>query len=237
MTSLALKVLIAEHDENLKLVMESVFRQEGFDVSLASDGNQALQKVQEERPDFIILDRMIPVLGGLRLCKLIRTVPGVAETPIIMLSSNGGANDRILAFNVGADDYISSPFNIDELLARFKSLTRRQFAGQYSNTIRAGSIELDSERWLVSVNGVPVNLTIKEFRLLQELLQAKGRVLSRDTLLERVWGHEKELNLHTRTVDVHIGRLRGKLGKSGDQIITVRNIGYRVDISREWIRH
>jgi two-component system alkaline phosphatase synthesis response regulator PhoP len=228
------KVLIAGHNLNLNQLMEPTLNREGYEVSYVPDGDRLLQVLLDERPGVIVLDRIIPPMGGISLTRKIRTMPEFAHTPIIMLSTNENISDRILGLDAGADDYLISPFNMEELLARIKALQRRQ-AGK-PRILRAGSIEMDLDRWAVTVNGKPVNLTIKEARLLQELLEAKGRVLTRDTLLQRVWGHDKELDINTRTVDVHIGRLRSKIDPSGGYIITVRNIGYRIDIALDWIK-
>jgi two-component system alkaline phosphatase synthesis response regulator PhoP len=232
---LTLKVFIAGHNLNLNQRMEPVLNQEGYAVTYVHDGERLLQLLEEDQPALIVLDRIIPPMGGISLCRKIRTMPELAETPIIMLSTNEAISDRILGLDAGADDYLISPFDMDELLARIKSLQRRQ-VGKVPRILRAGSIEMDLDRWAVTVNGAPVNLTIKEARLLQELMEAKGRVLTRDTLLQRVWGHDKELDINTRTVDVHIGRLRSKIDPSGGYIITVRNIGYRIDIALDWIK-
>jgi DNA-binding response OmpR family regulator len=228
------KVLIAGHNLNLNQLMEPTLNREGFEVTYVPDGDRVLQVLLDERPAVIVLDRIIPPMGGISLTRKIRTMPEFAHTPIIILSTNENISDRILGLDAGADDYLISPFNMEELLARIKALQRRQ-AGK-PRILRAGSIEMDLDRWAVTVNGTPVNLTIKEARLLQELLEAKGRVLTRDTLLQRVWGHDKELDINTRTVDVHIGRLRSKIDPTGGYIITVRNIGYRIDIALDWIK-
>jgi DNA-binding response OmpR family regulator len=228
------KVLIAGHSLNLNQLMEPTLNREGFDVTYVPDGDRVLQILAEEQPAVIVLDRVIPPMGGISLTRKIRTLPEFAHTPIIMLSTNENISDRILGLDAGADDYLISPFDMEELLARVKALQRRQ-SGK-PRILRAGNIEMDLDRWAVTVNGTPVNLTIKEARLLQELLEAKGRVLTRDTLLQRVWGHDKELDINTRTVDVHIGRLRSKIDPTGGYIITVRNIGYRIDIALDWIK-
>lgn len=230
-----LKVLIAGHNLNLNQLMEPILNREGFEVTYVHDGDRLLQILADERPAVIVLDRLIAPMGGISLTRKIRTLPEFAETPIIMLSTNENISDRILGLDAGADDYLISPFNMEELLARIKALQRRQ-GGMQPRILRAGNIEMDLDRWAVTVNGQPVNLTIKEARLLQELLEAKGRVLTRDTLLQRVWGHDKELDINTRTVDVHIGRLRSKIDPTGGHIITVRNIGYRIDIALDWIK-
>ncbi|MEX0618137.1 MAG: response regulator transcription factor [Pseudohongiellaceae bacterium] len=230
-------MLVAEHDEDLNQLMGPLLEQEGFDVLLVTDGNEALKQIQKAKPDLIIIDRMIPPMGGIRICRRVRMEADMADIPIIMLNASTDVSEKILALDAGADDYLIRPFDMDELMAKIKALQRRTLAARFSSLIKAGTIEMDLDRWQVSVAGETVNLTIKEYRLLQELLEAKGRVLSRDALLERVWGHGKDLDIHTRTVDVHIGRLRSKLGESGSNIITVRNIGYRIDISLDWVRH
>lgn len=232
-----LKVLVAEHDEDLNVLIDTVLRQEGYEVLRSDEGTATLKLLEEEKPDFFIVDRMIPPMGGIRICKWLRMVPALADIPVIMLSAREDVSERILALDAGADDYMVRPFDMEELLARIKALQRRHPTGKSSRILKAGDIEMNLDRWVVSIAGVPVNLTVKEYRLLQELLEAKGRVLSRDTLLERVWGHEKGLDIHTRTVDVHMSRLRTKLGPSGNYIITVRNIGYRIDITPDWINH
>jgi DNA-binding response OmpR family regulator len=224
------KVLIAGHNLNLNQLMEPTLNREGYEVTYIPDGDRVLQVLAEERPAVIVLDRIIPPMGGISLTRKIRTMPEFAHTPIIMLSANENISDRILGLDAGADDYLISPFNMEELLARIKALQRRQ-SGK-PRILRAGNIEMDLDRWAVTVNGRPVNLTIKEARLLQELLEAKGRVLTRDTLLQRVWGHDKELDINTRTVDVHIGRLRKALNLDDelDPIRTVRSAGYSLDL-------
>ena len=232
-----LRVVVAEHDNNLNLRMASALRQEGFDVHFATNGSDALRMIYEEKPDFIILESMIPPMGGMRILRWIQTEPSIAGVPIIMLSAKEeNDTDRLQAIDVGADDYLSSPFDMNDLLARINTLNRSRPVRGDSSVLKAGDIEMYLNRWEVFVAGKPINLTVKEYRLLQELLEAEGSVLSRDTLLERVWGYDKGLNIHTRTVDVHMSRLRNKLGASGNYIITIRNIGYRIDVMPS-IRH
>lgn len=231
---MTLKVLVAEQDKELNLHLGSVLTEEEFEVLQTTNGNELLQLVHKEKPDFIIMDRMIPVIGGLRICRRIRTDPNIAYIPIIMLSDNEDVSERILALDAGADDYLVKPFDMDDLIARLKALKRRTVNPKIS-VIRAGSIEVDLERWTTSVEGTHIILTSKEFNLLKELIEAKGRVLTRDDLLERIWGREKELDISTRTVDIHLSRLRFKLGQAGSQILTVRNVGYRIDFSPAWL--
>lgn len=234
---LTLKIVIAEQDMESGRQLGKILEEEGFRVLQAADGEGVLQLAFEEKPDFIIMDKMVPPAGGLRVCRKIRSEPDIAHIPIIILSANEDISERILTLNAGADDYIVKPLNVDELIARLKALQRRAFHLRSVSVIRAGNIEVDLERWTVSVEGRNIILTSKEFSLLKELIEAKGRVLTRDALLERIWGREKELDISTRTVDIHLSRLRIKLGRAGNQIITVRNVGYRIDFSPAWLVH
>lgn len=234
---LTLKVLLALPDRNLSSAIEAALQKSGFDVLIAPTSTEAMRQVNLEKPEFVIMDRMIPDTGGIRLCKSIRAVTDLSETRIIMLSNSSDVGERILALDSGSDDYLVKPFEMEELMARLAALQRRHPTARVSQILKAGTIEMVPEQWVVNVGGDPVKLTEKEYRLLLELLQVKGRVLSRESLLERVWGHQKSFNLETRTVDVHMSRLRNKLGSSASNIITVRNIGYRINISPEWLDH
>lgn len=228
-----MRILIAEQDQTLNAILEAELSEEGYDLIFVSDSTEAFRVVQTREPDCIIMDWTIPITGGMRVCRKIRTEPEIAETPIIMVGSDNLA-DKIKALETGADEYLGKPFDMEELVTRIKALQRRGGSAHHK-IIRAGSLELDPQRWIVLVSGYPVSLTTIEFRLLQELLEAKGRVLSRQHLLEQVWGYHRDLDVNTRTVDVHVGRLRRKLAEAGNMILTIRNIGYRIDIAIEWI--
>lgn len=234
---LTLKVLLALPDRNLSSAIEAALQKSGFDALIAPTSTEAMRQANLEKPEFVIMDRMIPDTGGIRLCKSIRAIAELSETRIIMLSNSSDVGERILALDSGSDDYLVKPFEMEELMARLAALQRRHPTARVSQILKAGTIEMVPEQWVVNVGGDPVKLTEKEYRLLLELLQVKGRVLSRESLLERVWGHQKSFNLETRTVDVHMSRLRNKLGSSASNIITVRNIGYRINISPEWLDH
>jgi len=230
------KILLIEHDENLVELMQTALAEEGFEVMSARDSSDILRVIRSVQPQVIIIDRMIPDLGGMAVCQKIRADAGLADVPIIMISNNNDEiTGRITALELGVDDYITTPVDIKELIARIRALQRRSENRYSTQILRTSSIEVDLDRWTASVEGKHLMLTNKEFSLLRELLEAKGRVLTRDALLESIWGHEKELNLTTRTVDIHLSRLRRKLGPARDQILTIRNVGYRMDFSPTWI--
>jgi DNA-binding response OmpR family regulator len=230
------KILVAEHENAQVNVLERALRAEGFDVVVARDDVEALSRVQHEHPDVVILDLMLPRRGGTHLCRRLQADSQTAGTPIIALSVGGERSLQIQALDAGADDCIAKPVHLPELIARIKALQRRTAAATSTGVLRAGLIEMDPERWTVAVEGREVTLTTKEFALLRTLLEARGRVLTREGLLETVWAHESAHSFDTRTVDVHIGRLRRKLRAAGHYIITVRNVGYRFEILPAWIR-
>lgn len=229
------KLLLAMKDSTLCPPLEAALGKSGFEVLLATTSAEALQLINLERPAYIILDSMLQETGGLRLCKIIRASPEMLGTRIIMIGETGDMAERIRALDAGADDYLARPVVIEELLARIATLQGHQSKTQASRILQAGTIKMVPEEWAVYVEGNPVDLTEKEYRLLHELMQVKGRVLTRESLLERVWGHQKGFNLETRTVDVHMSRLRNKLGRSANNIVTVRNIGYRINLAPEWL--
>jgi DNA-binding response OmpR family regulator len=231
------KVILALQDSILYLPLETALRESGFRVMLATNSTEAIRLINLEKPEFTIIDRTLQEAGGIRLCRNIRANPEMAETRTIILGENNDLAERILALEAGSDDYLAKPFAIEELLARITALQRRHPSARVNEVLLAGTIKMVPAEWLVYVAGIPVNLTEKEYRLLHELLQVKGRVLSRESLLEKVWGHRKVSNLDTRTVDVHMSRLRNKLGNSASSIITVRNIGYRINAVSEWVTH
>lgn len=232
-----LKVLLAISEDCLYLPIKSALLQFGYKVTIATNSIDSLRIINNEKPDLIILDRMISDINAIQICLSIRADPELAESRVIILSDNNEISERIRARDAGSDDFLVKPFGMEVLLAKITALQRRNPTGSLTHVLKAGSIEMVPEQWVVYVEGVLVNLTEKEYRLLQELLEVKGRVLTRETLLERVWGHHKHHNLETRTVDVHMSRLRNKLGKSGDNILTVRNVGYRINVSLEWLSH
>lgn len=227
--SMASKILIVEDEQGVVHLLRTGLEPEGFQVIAAYNGQEGLRAVTEARPDLIILDLTLPGLDGFELCRRIRRQPETAGLPILVLSGRTEAVDKVVMLELGADDYVTKPFNTKELVARVKTLLRRISMPALPQLLRVGTLEVDLERHTVFVAGQPIALTAKEFELLKVLLEAKERTLTRAFLLERVWDYGEELEIETRTLDVHIRSLRKKLGSEGARIITVRNVGYRLD--------
>lgn len=233
---MTLSVLIVTPDDGLAQLASTGLEQADFDVARLADCGGALQDVHgNTKPDLVVIDLALPDTDGWELCRTLREDVTTTHIPIVMIAARGRGSDKIAALEAGADDSMTRPVQIEEFVARVKALARRVAPEPQHARVRAGPIDIDLDRWTVAVGGNPIRLTKKEFRLLQVLLEAKGRVLSRDALLERAWSHSSIHGLDTRTVDVHIGRLRRKLGTAGRNIITVRNVGFRFDVLPEWI--
>ncbi len=202
---------------------------EGYQVEVRSDGESGLEALRSGAPALAILDLMLPRIDGLELCRLIRRESGV---PILMLTARRQEADKVLGLESGADDYLTKPFGVRELLARVKALLRRASGrAAPSARLRAGGLELDIETREARLGGRRLALRFKEFEFLWRLLEAGGKVLTRDQLLEKVWGYDPSLGVDTRTIDQHIARLRGKLGAEAARVVTVKNVGYRLDLS------
>ena len=227
--SMAQKILIVEDEHGVVHLLKSRLEPEGFQVIAAYNGQEGLRAVTEGRPDLVILDLTLPDLDGFEFCRRIRGQAETARLPILVLSGRAEEVDKVVMLELGADDYVTKPFNAKELVARVKTLLRRASSPALPRMLRVGTLEVDLDRYTVSVAGQPITLTSKEFELLKVLLEAKERTLSRAFLLERVWEYGEELEIETRTVDVHIRSLRKKLAAEGDRIITVRNVGYRLE--------
>jgi len=220
------RILIVEDERDvLDLLTLNLRKAGGFAITTASDGAAGLTKARAEKPDFIILDLMLPKMPGLEVCKILKTDPGTRHIPIMMLTAKAEEIDRIVGLEFGADDYVTKPFSPREVVLRIKAILRRGRGESDEETVTAGAITIDPVRHQVSVGGKRVHLTSIEFKLLRTLLQRRGRVQARDRLLNDVWGYESVID--TRTVDTHVRRLREKLGKAGDAIETVRSFGYR----------
>jgi two-component system phosphate regulon response regulator PhoB len=220
------QVLIVEDERDvIDLLTLNLRRAGGFNVSTATDGVSALQKIRDEKPDLIILDLMLPGISGLELCKILKSEQRTRDIPILMLTAKAEEIDRILGLEFGADDYVTKPFSPREVILRIQAILRRGPGDSGDGEIVAGSITIDTARHRVSVAGKLVHLTSIEFKLLHTLVTKRGRVHPRDRLLNEVWGYESVID--TRTVDTHVRRLRAKLGKFGDGIETVRSFGYR----------
>ena len=172
---------------------------------------------------------MLPELDGIEICKILKQNEKTAQIPIIMLTAKSQEADKVLGLELGADDYITKPFSPRELAARVKVVLRRLKEKPKDKVFKAGSLELDSAKHIVTLKGKSVDMTSKEYDLLKALLEANGRVLTRELLLDQVWGYDESLNIETRTVDMHIGQLRKKLKTESERLVTVKNVGYRFD--------
>jgi two-component system, OmpR family, phosphate regulon response regulator PhoB len=220
------KLLIIEDERSLQEVLTYSLEREGFDVVVASDGQDGLQRVHSLQPDLVILDLMLPVIDGLEVCRQIRSDARTQGTRILMLTARSEEIDEIVGFNMGADDYVTKPFKIKPLVHRIKALLRRTPGNeQAKDVVVAGGIEIDRVHHLARAGGVDLDLTPTEFRLLWTLARAPGRPFSRHELMDRCRG--EDANALERTIDVHVRSLRQKLGQFEPLIETVRGIGYR----------
>jgi DNA-binding response OmpR family regulator len=222
------RILVVEDETDIaELVKHALERASDLNVSIVHSGDAALKAAADQPPDLVILDLNLPVLSGSEVCRLLRARPATAQVPIIMLTARTAEADRVSGLDLGADDYITKPFSLRELAARVRAVLRRRgrtddgAAMIYSGT----HLRADFDAVSVAVDGDPVKLTRREFELLRFLVENRNRVMSRDRLLERVWGYDRDVE--TRSVDVHVGRLRAKLGIAGPQIETVVGLGYR----------
>jgi two-component system alkaline phosphatase synthesis response regulator PhoP len=228
------KILIVEDDKDIIKMLEYNLKKEGFKVVAASDGEDALDLAVRQHPDLILLDLMLPGMDGLEVCRALKGESKTAAMPIIMLTAKSQESDKVVGLELGADDYVTKPFSPRELIARIKAVLRRANEKEKLPEIfQAGDLKIDFARISVEVKGKPVELTSKEFELLKTLLKAKGRVLSRDYLLDNIWGFDHAMEIQTRTVDVHIRTLRKKLKSAAKMIFTVKNYGYRFEILQE----
>jgi two-component system, OmpR family, phosphate regulon response regulator PhoB len=225
---LAETVLVVDDEKDIVDLLEYSLRQAGFRVLTAFDGKAAVDTAVRDRPHLILLDLMLPDLSGVEVLKLLRAGELTRGIPIILLTARQDEIDRLLGFELGADDYVTKPFSVRELMLRVKAILKRRagLPGTETQVFRAGPIEVDLSHHRVRVAGQHIELTITEFRLLSDLVRARGRVRSRDVLLAEVWGYDAEVM--SRTVDTHIRRLRDKLGEAADWLTTVRGVGYRI---------
>ena len=219
-------ILVIEDEEAQRLILQHNLEEAGYEVICAENGEIGWELIEDYRPDLIVLDWMMPNLSGIELCRQIKSSAKTKDTPVIMLSARSEEVDRIRGLEIGADDYISKPFSIKELLARIKGQLRRVRAAAVAEKLSFQEIVLDMETHRVTRSGENIKLGPTEFRLLATFLEKPGKVWSRDALLDRVWG--RDIYVDTRTVDVHIGRLRRALCKNGaqDLVRTVRGAGY-----------
>ncbi len=222
------RILIVEDEQDVAdLIRRAVLRNGDADAEIAARGDMALQAASEHPPDLVILDLNLPVLDGVEVCRILRARADTRRVPVIMLTARGAEDDRVAGLDAGADDYITKPFSLRELAARVRAVLRRAGATAEPPALTYSGPHLvaDFDAVVVTVNGQAVRLTRREFHLLRFLVQNKNRVISRDRLLDRVWGYDR--TIETRSVDVHVGRLRTKLGPAGGQIETIIGLGYR----------
>ena len=222
------KILIVEDERDILHLVKLYLEKEGFRVSTAVTGPDGLKAARTDRPDLLVLDLMLPDMDGLEVCKRLRTEPQTATLPIIMLTAKAEESDTIIGLELGADDYVTKPFSPKALVARVKALLRRIERSKEGAPARSsyGALVLDRDRHEVAVNGRDVTLTAKEFGLLDYLLQHPGRVLTREVLLNAVWGYEYYGT--TRTIDVHVRRLKQKIPFLNDAIVSIKSLGYKL---------
>jgi DNA-binding response OmpR family regulator len=222
-----MQVLVAEDDRDIGELIARYVQRNGWTARLVSSGTDALKCAREQSFDVLILDLMLPGLSGLEVCRALRSDPKTAAMPIIMVTAKVEEADRIAGLELGADDYVSKPFSPSELMARVRALMRRVQRTDVEQTeLRYGPVVMDLARHVVTVEGNEVKLTAKEFMLLGYLLRHRGRVLSRDLLLNDVWGYSYAGG--TRTVDVHVRRLREKVPPLVEGVVTIKQFGYKL---------
>jgi two-component system, OmpR family, alkaline phosphatase synthesis response regulator PhoP len=228
--------LMVSLDQPLIRMTIMALEQVNFLTSEFSDTKEVLEHLQShDEPILVVVDWDLPGLGAADLCRELRANPQTALIPILAINVAAGVEDKIRALKAGADDFVGKPVHADELAARAKALRDYRSGGSAVRRLQVGSIDMDLDRWTLTVQGKSVELTNTEFRLLQVLLEARGRVLTRDALLAQVWSQDGLRGEDTRTVDVHIGRLRRKLGSCGRYIVTVRNVGFRCALLPDWL--
>ena len=222
------RILVIDDEPDIVELVRFGLRQEGFSVDTAMTARAGLRQLEESPPDLVVLDLMLPDLSGTEVCRRIRSRPETADLPVVMLTARAEELDRVVGFEVGADDYVTKPFSSRELALRVKAVLRRAASEPSGERpLSHGSLEVDRERHRCRVAGRNVDLTAKEFGLLAALMNRPGRVLSREKLLDELWG--SDVSVTHRTVDTHMKRLREKLGEAGGYIHTVRGVGYRFE--------
>ena len=221
------RILVAEDDPDIASLLAHYLQKAGFEADVVGNGREVVPRIRNKPPDLVLLDLMMPGMDGLEVCRAVRGDATTAAIPIIMVTAKGEESDRIVGLELGADDYITKPFSPNEVVARVRALLRRTTrTAPADNRLRYGPLMVDVERHLVRVEDDEIKLTAKEFLLLQYLLEHRGRVLSRDLLLTDVWGYSYTGG--TRTVDVHVRRLREKVPLLEDALVTVKQFGYKL---------
>jgi two-component system phosphate regulon response regulator PhoB len=220
------RILVIEDEPDIQEVLEYNLRTAGYDVVSAVRGLDGLRLVREQRPDLVLLDLMLPDIPGFEVCRAIRDNPATRALPVVMLTARQEEIDRVVGFEIGADDYVTKPFSVRELMLRIRAVLKRREAPPLETpAVQFGTLRIDRGAHRVWVDGVEIELTALEFKLLMTLYDRRNRVQSRGALLDHVWGIEAKIS--TRTVDAHVKRLREKIGSARDYIETVRGVGYR----------
>ncbi|MBI2014798.1 MAG: response regulator [Candidatus Rokubacteria bacterium] len=223
------EILVVDDEPDIRHLVVLHLERDGFRCRTASNGPDALREARAAVPDLVVLDLMLPGLDGLEVCRRLRSEAATAAVPIIMLTAKADEVDRVVGLELGADDYVVKPFSPKELVARVRAVLRRARPTDDARPLAAGPLALDPARHVVTLHGAAVALTPKEFDLLHVLMESAGRVLTREFLLSRVWGYARADEIESRTVDVHVRRLRAKLGDAGTRIATVKTVGYRFE--------
>ena len=220
-------IYCVEDDNSIRELMLYALRASGFEAEGFADGKSLFEALAHKKPQLITLDVMLPDMDGIEILKTLRSSASTEKIPVIMASARGTEYDKVMGLDLGADDYLAKPFSMMEMVSRIKAVLRRATPIEDSKPLRLGNIEMLTDSHTVRVEGARIELTLKEFELLRIFLKHPGRVYTRDQLLEKIWG--SDYLGETRTVDVHIGTLRTKLGACGEYIRTVRGVGYRME--------
>lgn len=224
-------IYCVEDDSSIRDLMVYALQAAGFSAVGCADGEEFWQAMRQETPELVMLDIMLPGEDGISILKKLRAVPATADIPVIMATAKGTEYDRVIGLDLGADDYLTKPFGMMEMVSRIRAVLRRTGHRAEPTVLLQGGILLDEARHAVEVDGSPVTLTLKEYDLLRLFMENPGLVFTRDRLLSAVWG--ADYYGETRTVDVHIGTLRTKLGPAGDIMQTVRGVGYKLEAPHE----
>jgi two-component system alkaline phosphatase synthesis response regulator PhoP len=219
-------IFCVEDDSNIRELVVYTLKNTGFEAEGFTDGTELFLALSNKTPKLILLDIMLPGMDGIDILKRLKKNRETENIPVIVLTAKGSEYDKVIGLDNGADDYVSKPFGMMELVSRIKAVLRRAQPKESNSELSCGNISLNSEKHLVTAKGQPILLTFKEFELLRILMENRGMVLSRDKLLEKIWGYD--FDGETRTVDVHVRTLRQKLGEAGQIIETIRGVGYLI---------
>ncbi len=223
------KIFLIEDDEDIGFAVKEALSSKGFEVYHFLRATEFFRAVEKEKPDLVIIDIMLPDFDGFRIARFLRNRPDLSEIPIIFLTAKISEEDKLRGFELGADDYITKPFSVKELIARVNAILRRVNKDKNSKVFKIDNLEIDTEKVKVTVDGKEIKLTPSEFKILKFLIENYGKPVSREKLIEKIWGYDHDA--YDRTVDVHIKHLRDKLGKYSKYIKTVRGFGYKFDLT------